>query len=230
MSGSGGRAPTPIRVAVVDDHEVVLRGLLGLSVAAPAAREADQTLDGVEVVAVATSVPELLGQVDGQDLLDVVLLDLHLADGSAPGENTAALVARGWRVVVLTSDLRPVPIRAAIGAGAVGLVLKSDPLRSLVATVRDVHENGDGFSSDLAHVLVTDPALVTDLAPREVEALRLLASGVPRKLVHRHMEPPVSAHTAETYFKRVAERFAKGGRPTTSALHAAQEASRQGHW
>lgn len=33
----------------------------------------------------------------------------------------------------------------------------------------------------------------------------------------------MSAHTAETYFKRVAERFARGGRPTTSALHAAQE-------
>ncbi len=123
-------------------------------------------------------------------------------------------------VVLFTSDLRPVPIRKAMHAGARGLVLKSDGVQSLLDTLKDVHELGHGFSSDLAHVLMTDPDLAPELARREVEALSLLASGIPRKIVHKYMQPPVSQHTVDTYFKRIADRYANVGRALNSAFHA----------
>ncbi|MGF1660853.1 MAG: response regulator [Kineosporiaceae bacterium] len=91
-----------VTVAAVDDHEAIREGVharLG-------------RCEGVEVVAEAATVPELLDTLDRDRAeVDVVLLDLMLGDGSTPGENVRPLLDRGSRVIVYsslapTADLR----------------------------------------------------------------------------------------------------------------------------
>ena len=59
--------------------------------------------------------------------MTVVLLDLHLGDGSDVAENVERLRARGAGVLIVTSDHRPAVVGRALDAGALGLVLKEDP-------------------------------------------------------------------------------------------------------
>ena len=78
----------------------------------------------ISVIATAPSVPELLAA--GGGLADVVLLDLDLGhqgrdEESDPTANVRALRTAGPQVLIFTAtDNRPVPIRQAIKAGAIG--------------------------------------------------------------------------------------------------------------
>src|SRR5262245_61481206 len=103
-----------IAVALVDDHQLV-RQSIGSWLTTSGA--------DVEVVASVATVAELSDVVTGP--VDVVLLDLTLADGSRPEENIAALVTAGSRVVVVSADAEPASVRRAIAAGALSYVPKS---------------------------------------------------------------------------------------------------------
>ncbi len=203
----------------MDDHEIVLRGVAGV---------ADSLPDRLILVAQSTTVSGLLAQLTTAPA-DVVLLGLHLADGSQIEESVTALRETGAQVLVFTRDARPVPARRALRAGASGLALKSDPVEQLVQTIELVATGDFAASSAFAYVLATDPQLAPKLTPREIEALALLAAGVPKKAVGRHMEPPVLASTANTYFARIAQRYAQLGRDVGNVYGSVREAFRDGH-
>jgi DNA-binding NarL/FixJ family response regulator len=213
--------PTPIRLAAVDDHPVVVEGLVSL-----VTRESSDlvwlggasTLAGLEQALERWPSPP-----------DIVLYDLHLHDGSRPTDGIASLTSRGITVVVLTSEVRPIPVRRAVRAGALGVVLKSDPLDRIIDVVHAAAAGDFAASSDLAFVLLTDASLAARLAPRELEALELLADGVPRKLVGAHMDPPVGLATVVTYINRVCERYRALGRDVTTTQDALRAALEDGH-
>ena len=139
------------RVFAIDDHPVVVEGILAL-----VARQAPE----LEIVGTASTWGDAVTALDGLSAPpDVVMLDLHLGDGSDPAESITALRGRGAAVVLLTSEVRPVPIRRAMKAGALGLALKSDPIDHVVSVVRTAAAGEPSVSSDLAFVLVTDPEL-----------------------------------------------------------------------
>lgn len=213
-----------LRIAVLDDHEIVLHGF--------------QSLVGVHgqklaVVCTATTVRELNAALDvcrkDGSAVDAVLLDLHLADGLVSDADIERLVDRGIPVVVHTSELRPVPIRAAMRAGARGVALKSDPVDLLVEILTEVVDGGVGMTSDLAHVLATEPELVANLTKRELEALQLLSEGVPKQAIGRTMDPPVEASTVNTFLARVMQRYAVLGREVHNVYGAVREATKDGH-
>jgi DNA-binding NarL/FixJ family response regulator len=89
----------------------------------------------VWVVGTAASVDALLAG-PGRDA-DVVLLDLDLQDGTTVEDNVAAVLAAGPAVLVLAASDRPVSVRAAIRAGALGYVLKSEEAGAGPAGHRD---------------------------------------------------------------------------------------------
>ncbi|HOF63631.1 MAG TPA: response regulator, partial [Dermatophilaceae bacterium] len=155
-----------LSLMAVDDHPVVVEGVVAL---------VSRELSDVQFVGSATTWQA------AQDLLaslaappDVVLMDLHLGDGSSAAESISELTSRGIRVVVLTSEVRPVPVRRAIKAGAVGLALKSDAPSDIASVIAAAARGEAAVSSDLAFVLVTDPRLSATLPPRE---LGLVTSG-----------------------------------------------------
>ncbi|HNM97015.1 MAG TPA: response regulator, partial [Marmoricola sp.] len=146
----------PIRVVAVDDHPVVAEGVLAL---------AERANSQLQALGTAATVADLMTMLDSlAQPPDVVLLDLHLEDGSASPDTISALTERGIRVVLLTSELRPIPIRAAMRAGAVGLCLKSDDPAEIVRVVLSAADGDSAVSSDLAFVLMTDQDLTARLA------------------------------------------------------------------
>ena len=104
----------PLRLAAVDDHPYLLKGILWtLRELAP----------WITVITTAGSVAEMLD--NGGAAADVVLLDLDLGvpqanEESDPTHNVHTILQAGPQVLILTAEVRPVPVRRAIAAGAVG--------------------------------------------------------------------------------------------------------------
>ena len=143
----------PLRLLVVDDHEVVRQGLVALL-----ARRA-----GFEVVAQAGTVAEAVDQARRHQP-DIVVMDVRLPDGSgieACREIRAELP--GTRVVMLTSYPDEEAVMSAIIAGASGYLLKQIRARDLVAALETV---GRGES-------LLDPGVTEKV----LERVRRMASG-----------------------------------------------------
>ena len=126
----------PIRVALVDDQQMVRVGFRMLIDSQADLEVVTEAGDGVQAVDVVSRTP-----------VDVVLMDVRMPrlDGiEATRQITAAPDAP--RVIVLTTFDIDEYVLAAIGAGASGFLLKDAPPEEMLAAVRTVHA-GDGVIS-----------------------------------------------------------------------------------
>jgi DNA-binding NarL/FixJ family response regulator len=194
-SPGGGAANGP-RLAAVDDHPTILRGIRAcLAESAPE----------IEWVGSAGSVTALLSRVTASP--SVVLLDIELNDGSDVAANVARLRAWGPRVMLFSREHRPVVVRRGIEAGALGLVLKEDPEGQLAEAIRAAHAGEAYVSSRLAHQIVHDPRGRVRLSGRRLEVVELLARGFRPAVIARRLY--MSEETVRTYRRRAIEAFAK---------------------
>ena len=128
--------PRPLRLLVVDDHEVVRQGLVALI----------DRREKFQVVAEAGTVEEALDAAR-RFQPDLVIMDVRLPDGSgieACREIRAELP--NTRVVMLTSYPDEEAVLSAIIAGASGYLLKSDAEELLMVALQRV-EQGQFFVS-----------------------------------------------------------------------------------
>jgi len=206
-----------IDVAAVDDHPLVLDGITSWVGAAGS---------GIRVVATAATVDALLtGPGRGAH---VVLLDLDLGDGTTVERNVAAIRAAGAAVLVLAASDRPASVRAAIRAGALGYVLKSEETAQVGAAIKTVAAGMDWVSPRLAYILATDDTPGRpELSHQETRALRLYATGMPMKSVARRMG--ISDETVKQYVCRVREKYARSGRAAPTKLDLYYRAVEDGH-
>lgn len=199
-----------IRVAIVDDHRLILDGLSNLL------RAEAQDLE--VAIAVATF-RELIRH--PRFPVDVVLLDLDLGDDVPTSAKIVELAAAGVAVVVVSGFADPRRVRESIAAGALGYVPKSETAAEIVRAVRAAADGAGHVTPALAAMLVTDVPDDTApaLSPQERRALVLYASGLPLKSVARQLD--ISMETAKTYLTRVREKYALAGREarTKIALH-----------
>ncbi len=207
-----------VRLAAFDDHPVVLAGLSAL----------EQETDGlIEVTFSATDEDELFARL-ATESVDVVLVDLQLHSVLTGPDIIERLTGLAIPSVIYTAELRPLPIRTAVAAGALGLALKNDPLDGLVRAITSAAKGDFAVSSQLADVLIKDPSLLPRLAPREIEVLELLHQGIPRKSVGRMMDPPASESTVDTYLRRVSAKYRHLGRTVHGVPDALSHAERDG--
>lgn len=211
-------AEQTLRIAAVDDHPVVLAGL--------AAVEAET--QGEVTIAFTVTDEEALYERLETEKVDVVLVDLQLHNSLKGPDIVEKLTEMGIPSVVYTAELRPLPIRKAVAAGALGLALKNDPLDGLVRTITSAAAGEFAVSGQLADVLIKDPSLLPRLAPREIEVLELLHQGIPRKSVGRLMTPPASESTVDTYLRRVSTKYRQLGRTVNGVPDALSHAERDG--
>jgi two-component system, NarL family, response regulator DevR len=136
----------PLRVMLVDDHEVVRAGIRALL----------QASDDIVVTAEAGSVREAIDEAD-RSRPDVVVMDVRLADGSGI-EATREIRAKHPKtaVVMLTSFADDEALFASIMAGASGYVLKQVKGGELLRAIRTV---GGGQS-------LLDPAVTASVLDR----------------------------------------------------------------
>jgi two-component system, NarL family, response regulator DevR len=156
MTDEPAHPARPMRVMIVDDHEVVRQGLVALL----------SRREEFEVVAEAGSVGEAIANAQ-RYMPDLVVMDVRLPDGSgieACREIRSEMPET--KVVMLTSYPDEEAVLSAIIAGASGYLLKQVRGRDLVSALKAV---GRGDS-------LLDPAITE----RVLERVRRVASGVER--------------------------------------------------
>jgi two-component system response regulator DevR len=180
MTSDPTPAPAPLRLLVVDDHEVVREGLVALL-----ARR-----DEFQVVAEAGSVAEAIAAAR-RFVPDLVVMDVRLPDGSgieACRDIRAEFPA--MRIVMLTSYPDEEAVLSAILAGASGYLLKQIRGRDLVSALEAV-----GRGNSLLDPAVTERVLervrriasgedkdeLSELTAQERKILRLVADGMTNK-------------------------------------------------
>jgi DNA-binding NarL/FixJ family response regulator len=204
-------------VAVVDNHEAIQRGIAAIIESHP---EEFRFVGGFGDPA------PLLEQPSAAP--DVVVLDLWLGRDDADSIwAIEPLVARGSAVLLHTTEERPVKLRRAVAAGALGLALKNDGEAALLNAIRGVAAGEFTCSSDLAAALVEDGGRAASLAPREVEVLESLADGLTRDQVAARLG--VSDGTVKTYLARVREKYLTAGRDVTNTASLIRESQRDGY-
>lgn len=206
-----------IDVAAVDDHPIVLDGVAAWVTAAES---------GIRVVAATATVDALLAG-PGRHA-HVVLLDLDLRDGTTVEHNIAAILAAGPAVLVLAASDKPVLVRAAIRAGALGYVLKDERTSEVRAAIKAVAAGTDWISPRLAYILAADDAPDRPaLSPQETRALQLYATGMPIKSVARRMG--ISEETVKQYVSRTRAKYADAGRSAPTKLQLYYRAVEDGY-
>jgi DNA-binding NarL/FixJ family response regulator len=127
---------TAIRVGVVENHPLYLRGLVELL--------AEQDIVVIRTAATVPELIEFLGR-EGAAQPDLVLLDRHLPGGGPQGSQAvAALVARGLRVLVVSATHTATASEDAMAAGASGYVSKDAAEDELIRAICSVVA-GDGW-------------------------------------------------------------------------------------
>lgn len=190
-------------VAVVDDHPVTREGIAALV----------SSLPGFSVLA-STDDPTQLSRDTG---IDVVVLDLYLADGKA--STPAVREISGWaKVLVMSASRAPKDVLAVVRAGASGYVTKDTSREALLAVLGTVAAGGFSLSPQLADVLTASLSQVpttfddpTDaLSPREREALDLIATGFTHAQAAKRMN--VTKATVDTYVERIRSKLQVGNK------------------
>jgi len=167
----------PISIIIVDDHEVVRKGLRGYL----------ETLPEFNVVAEAASGDEALTLV-AEFIPDVVLMDLIMPgmDGVETTRRVKKISPR-TQVVVLTSYHEDIHIFPALKAGAVAYILKDMTMDKLAAAIQRA-VNGETTLHPLVAERVLsnlrgeggadNAAFLAGLTDREMEVLKLIANGL----------------------------------------------------
>jgi DNA-binding NarL/FixJ family response regulator len=211
----------PLRVLLVDDHEVVRDGLKALL----------QATDDIVVTGEAGTVREAIDEAD-RTRPDVVVMDVRLADGSGI-EATREIRAKHelTNVVMLTTFADDEALFASIMAGASGYVLKQVGGNELVRAIRTV-----GKGESLLDPAVTNAVLdrlrkgkhllrdekLSRLSPQEERILALVADGKTNKeigevlhLAEKTVKNYVSSILSKLEVARRAEAAAYLARHTT---------------
>ena len=185
------------RVVLVDDHDLFLAGVRA------------ELGEAVEVVGQAGSVAEAVPLIKELDP-EVVLLDVHLPDGSGDAIINAVAADRpGVRFLALSVSDAAEDVIAVIRAGARGYVTKTISGPELAAAIERVATGDAVFSPRLAGFVldafrpgdqVTDAEL-DELTPREREVLQLIARGYMYKEIAARLH--LSVKTVESHVSNV---------------------------
>lgn len=153
----------PIRVVVVDDHEMMLDGL----------RTGLDRRPNIEVVGAVRSVSDFRAAL-AQWAPDVIVADFQLPDGT--GLDVAREVAP-TPTILITGMERTGLLHDSIAAGCRGLLSKSVTIAELADAIDVVARGGNAFSPDELQALaaIDRTEVGATLTPREREVLALLA-------------------------------------------------------
>ena len=198
----------PITILIVDDHEVVRKGVRSYLETLPEFRVVGETGSGEEGIELVTEL-----------IPDIVLLDLIMPgmDGVETTRHIKKISPR-TQVVVLTSYHEDVHIFPALKAGAISYILKDMKMEKLVdALHRSVQGEVTLHPRVAARVLQNirgeyneDQPLFTDLTERELDVLKLIANGMTNSQIAEKLvisENTVKGHVSNILSKlHVADR------------------------
>ncbi len=202
----------PIRVMLVDDHDMVRRGLAAFLQAKPDLELVGEARDGLEALSVC-----------GRVQPDVVLMDLIMPDMDGPAATRAIL--ESWptvKVIALTSFQEKELIREALQAGAIGYLLKNVTVDELATAIRAAHAGQSTLAPEAVQALLQSPALnqppgsAFDLTDREMEVLALMVEGLNNREIAEELI--VSRATAKAHVSHILDKMNVSNRAEAVAV------------
>jgi len=212
MSGPGP-VRRPIRVALVDDHQLTADLL---------ARALDRDPERFEFIGNAPRLADV-GRLLRDDPADVVLVDYSLPDGR--GSDVLRLVRRQWpraRLVLFSSHSESDILHEAIAAGADGIIAKGTAMDEILAVIKRAHRGDVLLAPEMLRDLMSRPAAgatrlaaLDRLTPRERVVLEaVLEAGTTEQAARRIGMAPA---TLRVHLHRAGQKLGASSRLETIA-------------
>ena len=205
MKSDQPASPAPLRVFLADDHPVVLAGVKALITADDGLEVVGEAADGKTALRLATELNP-----------DIMVLDISMP--SLNGVKVAQMLRAacpGCKILALTVHEDRGYLRQLLELGVAGYMLKRSAAEDLVRAIRAIASGG----------LYLDPAVAgkaiggatglrmggantsenADLSEREIDVLRLTASGHSNKSTAQELR--IGVKTVETYKARAMEKL-----------------------
>ena len=198
-----------IRIVVVDDHDMVRRGLAAYLKVQPDLSLIGEAGDGMQAV-------ELCLQLQP----DVVLMDL-IMPGMGGIEATRLIREQNpaTQVIALTSFQEKSMVQEAIRAGAISYLLKNVKGDNLAAAIRSANAGRGTLSPEVTQGLITsgrNPQVGQDLSPRELEVLALMVEGLTNPEIAERLS--ISRATASSHVSHILQKLGVSNRAEAIVL------------
>ena len=182
------------KVAVVDDHSVVLAGLKFVLSRA----------EGMEVVATAESAEDILGFYE-KAKPDVLLLDIRMP--SVSGLDALETLRKSHpdaKVAMLTTSELEEDIFRALKLGANGYIPKDSRPAEIAKAVREIASGGRYIPEDIQRIFDMRQG-VKSLSARELSIIQLAAKGFSSPEVAEMLG--ISVNSVKTHFRHIFEKM-----------------------
>ena len=205
----------PIRVLLVDDHELVRQGVASMLAKAEDLTVVGEAKTGREAIETAR-----------KELPDVVLMDVRMPDMDGL-EATRRIKEERPRtaVIMVTMHDNPAYLREAVRAGAAGYLLKDVSKDDLVDAIRQVATGGAFIESQMLKGMLSEmkpsggatPTAAKNLTKREREILTLVAEGMSNREIAERLV--LSPETVKSHVAAILEKLNVSDR-TQAAIYA----------
>lgn len=206
---------SPVRVMIVDDHEMVRSGLAVFL----------QAFDDLELVGEAGSGEEALRMVAAIQP-DVILMDLVM-----PGLDGVATIQQVRRdhsdvqVIALSSFCDEDLVQSALEAGAVGYLMKNTSIDELANAIRASRDGKPTLAPEALRSLIgaatRKPTVGYDLSDREREVLALIAEGLTNPEIAEQLV--ISYATVKTHVSNILSKLNVSNRIEAATLALQQD-------
>lgn len=143
---------------------------------------------------------------------DVVIIDIDMPKISGiEAVKQIKIVSPATAILMLSEYHYGTKMLPSLRAGALGYLLETSPLNELISAIHSVHQGEEVFApkaaADILRRLVTrhnNTIVSEDLRSREIEVLKLVAKGVPNRIIAEELtisERTVSTHLANIFRK-----------------------------
>lgn len=187
-----------LKVLVIDDHAIVREGL----------RRVISRDTEIKVVGEAASKHEAITQISHHNP-DVIVVDLHLPDGSGLDVIAwARSLSQSIGIVVLTMSNMPEHVLASMQSGASSHVDKTAPIGEVLRAIKLSADKPLTFTARKLTEAIKAKNAGLGLTPRELEILEKLPSGDPIASIAQQLfitESTMKTHLSSVYRKLKAE-------------------------
>jgi DNA-binding NarL/FixJ family response regulator len=191
-----------IKLVIADDQEIIRDGLYDVF----------EDEEEIEIVGLAANGRESI-EICANRVPDTILMDIHMP--VMDGVEATKVIKERWpdmRVIILTTFQEISYVTEALGAGAVGYLLKAIEPKDLIAGVKLVSHGGTLISKEIASLLIHNmdnpkkkPSKSYGLTEREMEVLRALADGFTNAEIAAHLF--LSEGTVKNYISNIYSKF-----------------------